>query len=110
MWRRGGIRLSVWTEGQADAAAGQLFAGGIREQEEADAAGQVSGRDGAGCAVASAGGASCPALPERRTRSATGSFGADATDSLFAAVVRAGRPGNGRSAVRQPSAAGFCQD
>src|SRR3954471_4462011 len=30
------------------------------------------------------------------------SLGADTTDSLFAAVVRAGRPSDGRSPVRQP--------
>jgi hypothetical protein len=49
IWRSGG------TEGRGDAAAGQLFAGGIRRQEKADAAGQVFGRDGAGGSLGAAG-------------------------------------------------------
>src|SRR4051795_8538363 len=64
----------------------------------------------AGAGSGAAGGASCPALSERRTRSATGSLGADTTDSLVAAVVRAGRPSDGRSPVRQPGNAGVCRD
>src|SRR5690349_13673500 len=81
-----------------------------RRDKPAPAQAGVSGRDGAGYAVASAGGASFPALPERRARSATNSLGANAADSLFAAMVRAGRPSGGRSAIRQPGDAGLCRD
>jgi hypothetical protein len=58
------IRRSGGTEGGEDAAAGELFAGGVRRQEKADAARQVFGRDGAGGAVVAAGGAAATALSE----------------------------------------------
>jgi hypothetical protein len=94
------IRGSGGTEGRGDAAAGELFAGGIRRQEEADAAGQVFGRDGAGGAVGAAGRSSSAVLPEGRTRTAADRAGADAAAVFFAAVVRAGRRGAGGRALR----------
>ena len=51
----GRILRSGGTEGRSDAAAGELFAGGIRWQEKADAARQIFGRDGASGAVGAAG-------------------------------------------------------
>src|SRR6478736_4857931 len=78
-------------EGLGDAASGELFASGIRRQEEADTTGQVFGRDGAGCAVGAAGGASATVLPEGRARPAADWSGADAADPLPAAMVWAGR-------------------
>src|ERR687894_524821 len=76
-----------WGRGRGDAASGELFAGGIRRQEEADAARQVFGRDGGRGAVGAAGGASETALSEGRARPATDWSGADAADPLSAAVV-----------------------
>ena len=49
------ICRSGGTEGRIDAAAGELFSGGIRREEKADAAGQVFVGDGAGGAVVAAG-------------------------------------------------------
>src|ERR671916_2170231 len=72
----------LWGRGQGDAASGEVFAGGIRRQEEADAARQVFGRDGAGRTVGAAGGTSAPALSEGRARPASDRSGADAADLL----------------------------
>ncbi len=92
-----------------DAAPGELFAGGIRRQEEADAARQIFGGDGAGGAVGPSGGASATALPDWQARSAADRPGADAAALLRAAMVRAGRRGGGGCAVRQPGIARFCR-
>ena len=56
------------------------------------------------------GGAGTAALSEGRARPAAGEVGSDAAASLFAAMVRAGRPGDGGSAVRQLGDAGLCRD
>src|ERR1043165_1727884 len=50
--------------GQIDAAARELCRGGVRRQEKANAARQISDRDGTGCTVGTAGGAAAAALPE----------------------------------------------
>src|SRR3954451_16747119 len=82
-WRPDGVASAgAGTEGPGDAASGKLFAGGIRRQEEADTARQVSGRDGGRGAVGAAGGASATVLPEGRARPAADWSGADATDPL----------------------------
>src|ERR1041385_607745 len=47
----GRIYPSGGTVGRGDAAARELFPGGIRREEKADSSGQVFGRDGAGGAV-----------------------------------------------------------
>src|SRR5215213_65965 len=85
--------------GQGDAASGELFAGGICRQEEADAAGQVSGRNRAGRAMGATGGASATALPEGRARPVANRSGADAADPLPAAMVWAGRWCDGGGAM-----------
>src|SRR3954470_14349346 len=95
--RTGRISRSV---GGSDATAGQLYAGGIRREEKADAAGPLFGRDGKSGAMGAAGGTSALFLPEGRTRRAADWAGADAADLLFAAVVRAGRRGPGGRAIR----------
>src|SRR5713226_3826187 len=92
-----------------DAAPGELFAGGIRRQEEADAARQIFGGDGAGGAVGPSGGTSATALPDWQARPTADRAGADAAALLRAAVVRAGRRGGGGCAVRQPGIARFCR-
>src|SRR3954449_8799560 len=72
-WSPDGVESAgAGTEGPGDAASGKLFAGGIRRQEEADTARQVSGRDGGCGAVGAAGGASATVLPEGRARPAPG--------------------------------------
>src|SRR4051812_41815447 len=60
----GRILGSGGTEGRGDAAARKLFAGRVRRQEEADAARQVSGRDGVCGAVGAAGCSSSAILSE----------------------------------------------
>src|SRR3954447_15357482 len=100
-WGPDGVESAgAGAEGPGDAASGKLFTGGIRRQEEADATRQVSGRDGAGCTVGAAGGASAPALPEGRARPAADRSGADAADPLSVAMVWAGRRCDGGCAVR----------
>src|SRR3954453_19840418 len=86
--------------GGSDAAAGQLFAGGIRREEKADAAGPFFGRDGGGGAMGAAGRTAAVVRPEGRPRAPADWAGADAADLLFAAVVRAGRRGPGGRALR----------
>src|SRR3954447_7038402 len=99
-WGPDGVESAgAGAEGPGDAASGKLFAGGIRRQEEADAARQVFGRDGAGRAVGAAGGASATFLSEGRARPTADWSGADAADPLPAAVVWAGRRGDGGCAL-----------
>src|SRR3954465_4315888 len=82
---------SAWFwEGRIDAAAGQLCRGGIRRQEEADAARQISGGDGRGGAVVAAGGAPGPALSQGRTWPAAGLAGTHAAGLFCAAMVWVG--------------------
>src|SRR3954468_21350368 len=109
-WGPDGVESAgAGTEGPGDAASGKLFAGGIRRQEEADTAQQVSGRDGGRGAVGAAGGASATVLPEGRARPTADWSGADATDPLPAAMVWAGRWCDGGCAVRQPGLARLCR-
>src|ERR1044071_912793 len=96
----GRIYPSGGTVGRGDAAARELFPGGIRREEKADSSGQVFGRDGAGGAVDAAGGSSAAILPEGRAGPAADRAGADAAALLFAAVVWAGRRGSGGRPVR----------
>src|SRR3954454_6806799 len=99
-WGPDGIESAgVGAGGPGDAASGKLFAGGIRRQEEADAARQVFGGDGAGRAVGAVGGASATVLPEGRARPTADWSGADAADPLSAAMVWAGRWCDGGCAV-----------
>src|SRR4051795_4100442 len=95
--RTGRISRSV---GGSDATAGQLYAGGIRREEKADAAGPLFGRDGRSGATGAAGCTSAVVLPEGRPRPAADRAGADAADLLFAAVVRGARRGPGGRAIR----------
>src|SRR4051812_17350644 len=100
-WGPDGIESAgAGAEGPGDAASGKLFAGGIRRQEEADAARQVFGRDGSGRAVGAAGGSSATVLSEGRARPTAYRSGADAADPLPAAMVWAGRRCDGGCAVR----------
>ena len=72
-----------WERGRIDAPAGQRFAGGIRQQEEIDAPGQVSGRDGSVGTMGAAGGTASAALSERRARSAADRAGVDCGFTLY---------------------------
>ena len=73
---------------------------GFERYTQEDQACIVSGRDGAGGAVAQVVRADRAALSESRQRAAAGGSGADAADLFFAAVVQPVGPGSGRGAVR----------
>src|SRR5450432_1084299 len=80
----------------------------IRAVHEEDAAGVVSGRDGAGGAVGGVVCADRAGVSKSRARATAGGRGADAADVLFAAVVQPVGPGGGRSALRVGVVAGIC--
>ena len=70
------------------------------ERYKEDAAGCVSGRNGAGGSVERVVFAGGTVLSEGRQRTPSGGHRAHATDLLFAAVVQSVGPLRGRSAVR----------
>src|SRR5271163_386664 len=83
---------------------------GIRAVHKEDAAGDVSGRDGAGGAMGQVVRVDRAALSEAGQRKTAERVGTDAADLFSAAVVQPVGPGGGRGFVRLGHVAAVCGD